>query len=189
MGERHRPWQWVFRGGATEHWRPSCFIGDCPRAQGRTRALRPPFPPPQVRGFWAGDHCEVCSDAYLAPLCRALNVAISRPREMAALTQAPGAGARSAMVSDAEHHLLYTGGQPLLVLDPTTNDIVAAFFLAGLIRSAGGWRGGGGGGGQGKGHMVDGRDTARRSRAPGPHAHGNAERQVMDGLRTEVCGK
>ena len=28
-----------------------------------------------------------------------------------------------------------------------------------------------------------------RSRAPGPHAHGNTERQVVDGLRTEVCGQ
>ena len=27
------------------------------------------------------------------------------------------------------------------------------------------------------------------SRAPGAHAHGNAERQVVDGLRTEVCGQ
>ena len=37
--------------------------------------------------------------------------------------------------------------------------------------------------------MVDGRDNAWRSRAPGPHTHGNAVRQVMDGLRTEVCGQ
>ena len=41
----------------------------------------------------------------------------------------------------------------------------------------------------GKGHVVDGRDNAWRSRAPGPHAHGNAVRQVMDGLRTDVCGQ
>ena len=27
------------------------------------------------------------------------------------------------------------------------------------------------------------------SRAPGPHAHGNTARQVVDGLRTEVCGQ
>ena len=27
------------------------------------------------------------------------------------------------------------------------------------------------------------------SRAPGAHAHGNTERQVVDGLRTEVCGQ
>ena len=26
-------------------------------------------------------------------------------------------------------------------------------------------------------------------RAPGPHAHGNAARQVVDGLTTEVCGR
>ena len=32
------------------------------------------------------------------------------------------------------------------------------------------------------------RDTMR-SRAPGAHAHGNTERQVVDGLRTEVCGQ
>ena len=37
--------------------------------------------------------------------------------------------------------------------------------------------------------MVDGRDNAWRSRAPGPHAHGNAARQVVDSLRTEVCGQ
>ena len=38
-------------------------------------------------------------------------------------------------------------------------------------------------------HVVDGRDNAWRSRAPGPHAHGNAARQVVDGLWTEVCGQ
>ena len=32
-------------------------------------------------------------------------------------------------------------------------------------------------------------DNAWRSRAPGPHAHGNAARQVVDGLRTEVWGR
>ena len=36
---------------------------------------------------------------------------------------------------------------------------------------------------------MDGRNNAWRSRAPGPHAHGNAARQVVDGLRTEVCGQ
>ena len=29
----------------------------------------------------------------------------------------------------------------------------------------------------------------RRNRAPGPHAHGNAARQVVGGLRMEVCGQ
>ena len=43
-----------------------------------------------------------------------------------------------------------------------------------------GRQGAGGGGG---------RDNAWRSRAPGPHAHGNAARQVVDGLWTEVCGQ
>ena len=38
-------------------------------------------------------------------------------------------------------------------------------------------------------NVVDGRDNAWGSRAPGPHAHGNAARQVVDGLRTEVCGQ
>ena len=38
-------------------------------------------------------------------------------------------------------------------------------------------------------YAVDGRDIAWRSRAPGPHAHGNAARQVVDGLRTEVWGQ
>ena len=33
--------------------------------------------------------------------------------------------------------------------------------------------------------MVDGRDSAWRNRAPGPHR--NTARQAMDGLRTEVC--
>ena len=36
---------------------------------------------------------------------------------------------------------------------------------------------------------VDGRDNAWRSRAPGPHAHGNAARQAVDGLWTEACGQ
>ena len=35
--------------------------------------------------------------------------------------------------------------------------------------------------------MVDGRDSAWRSRAPGPHT--NTARQAMDGLWTEVCGQ
>ena len=38
-------------------------------------------------------------------------------------------------------------------------------------------------------YVVDGRDSAWRSRAPGPHAHGNAARQALDGLRTEVWGQ
>ena len=42
---------------------------------------------------------------------------------------------------------------------------------------------------RGKGHMVDGRDKAWRSRAPGPHTHGNIARQVMDGLWTEARGQ
>ena len=37
--------------------------------------------------------------------------------------------------------------------------------------------------------MVDGRDSAWRNRAPGPHAHRNTARQAMDGLRTEVRGQ
>ena len=37
--------------------------------------------------------------------------------------------------------------------------------------------------------MVDGRDSAWRNRAPGPHAHRNTARQAMDGLWTEVCGQ
>ena len=35
--------------------------------------------------------------------------------------------------------------------------------------------------------MVDGRDSAWRNRAPGPHR--NTARQAMDGLWTEVCGQ
>ena len=37
-------------------------------------------------------------------------------------------------------------------------------------------------------YVVDGRDNVWRSRAHGPQAHGNTARQVVDGLRTEVCG-
>ena len=43
--------------------------------------------------------------------------------------------------------------------------------------------------GGGGGYVVDGRDNAWRSRAPGPHAHGNAATQVVDGLRPEVWGQ
>ena len=39
----------------------------------------------------------------------------------------------------------------------------------------------------GRGHMVDGPDSAWRNRAPGPHR--NTARQAMDGLWTEVCGQ
>ena len=35
--------------------------------------------------------------------------------------------------------------------------------------------------------MVDGRDSAWRNRAPGPHAHTNTARQAMDGLWTEAA--
>ena len=37
--------------------------------------------------------------------------------------------------------------------------------------------------------MVDGRDSAWRNRAPGPHAHRNTARQAMDSLWTEACGQ
>ena len=37
--------------------------------------------------------------------------------------------------------------------------------------------------------MVDGRDNAWRSRAPGPHARRNTARQVMDALWTEALGR
>ena len=37
--------------------------------------------------------------------------------------------------------------------------------------------------------MVDGRDNAWRSRAPGPHTHGNTAGQVMDGLWIEARGQ
>ena len=37
--------------------------------------------------------------------------------------------------------------------------------------------------------MVDGRDSAWRSRAPGPHAHRNTARQATDGLWTEARGR
>ena len=38
-------------------------------------------------------------------------------------------------------------------------------------------------------YVVDGRDNTWRNRAPGPHAHGNAARQVVGGLRPEVWGQ
>ena len=37
--------------------------------------------------------------------------------------------------------------------------------------------------------MVDGRDSAWRNRAPGPHAHKNTAGQAMDGLWTEARGQ
>jgi hypothetical protein len=37
--------------------------------------------------------------------------------------------------------------------------------------------------------MVDGRDSAWRNRAPGPHAHRNSARQATDGLWTEARGQ
>ena len=37
--------------------------------------------------------------------------------------------------------------------------------------------------------MVDGRDNAWRSRAPGPHAHRTTARQIVDGLKTEARGQ
>ena len=40
-----------------------------------------------------------------------------------------------------------------------------------------------------EGHMVDGRDSAWRNRAPGPHAHRNTARQATDGLWTEARGQ
>ena len=87
------------------------------------------------RGFWTGTHCDVCTDGYLEPVCRARNVAISRPREMPAITQAADTTAQSTIVSDEEYQLLYTGGQPMLVLDTNDNEIVARFSLGGIIRS------------------------------------------------------
>ena len=36
---------------------------------------------------------------------------------------------------------------------------------------------------------VDGWDNARRSGAPGRHAHGNAARHAVDDRRAEVCGQ
>ena len=37
--------------------------------------------------------------------------------------------------------------------------------------------------------MVDGRDSAWRNKALGPHAHRNTARQAMDGLWTEARGQ
>ena len=39
------------------------------------------------------------------------------------------------------------------------------------------------------GGPVKARSLRRRNRAPGLQAYGNAARQVVDGLRTEVCGQ
>ena len=38
-------------------------------------------------------------------------------------------------------------------------------------------------------YVVDGKDSAWSNRAPGSHADGNTARQVVDSLRTEVCGQ
>ena len=38
-------------------------------------------------------------------------------------------------------------------------------------------------------YVVDSQDNAWRNRAPGPHAHRNTVRQVVDGPRTEVWGQ
>ena len=42
---------------------------------------------------------------------------------------------------------------------------------------------------RGKGHMVDGRDSAWRNRAPGPHAHRNTAGQATDGLWRQARGQ
>ena len=49
------------------------------------------------------------------------------------------------------------------------------------LRTCDSWSGGA--------YVVDHWDNAWGSRAPGPHTHGNTARQVVDGLRTEVCGQ
>ena len=38
-------------------------------------------------------------------------------------------------------------------------------------------------------HGVDGRDNTRRSRAPGPNAHRNTARHMVDDRRAEVGGQ
>ena len=86
-----------------------------------------------TRGYWAGPHCDECRAGYLEPACRALNVAIARPREQPALAQ-NWAGGR-AIVSDEAHRRLYAGGAPLLVVDTDTDATAVAVELGGAIQS------------------------------------------------------
>ena len=119
------------------YWGPNCAAlcdcngrGPCGSLDGVCRCFQD-----AARGYWAGAHCEACSDGYLAPACQARNVAISRPRELPVVAQAEGGGARGGMVLDEAYHLLYTGGQPLLVIDTETDAVVASFWLAGAVRA------------------------------------------------------
>ena len=89
----------------------------------------------EARGFWAGDHCDVCVEGYLEPVCKAKNVAISRPRELPAVAEAQRAAPGGAVVADAAHRLLYTGGAPLLVYDSDTDEWRAERDLGGVVRS------------------------------------------------------
>lgn len=44
-----------------------------------------------TEGYWAGAACDECSAGYLAPLCRARDVAITRAGELSAITYARAA--------------------------------------------------------------------------------------------------
>ena len=55
-----------------------------------------------ARGYWAGDRCDVCVRGYLEPLCRALNVVVSRGLELPAAT-AEVVDVESAVLSDEEY--------------------------------------------------------------------------------------
>ena len=80
-------------------------------------------------GFWAGPRCATCQTGYLEPLCRARNVAISRPREVP--VQAQGA---VALVVDERHGLMYTGGRPLLVFWGGDAGALRPFSVGGTVR-------------------------------------------------------
>ena len=83
----------------------------------------------EERGFWAGEHCQSCLAGYLEPICRAKNVAISRPLEVP--VQAEEA---AALVADEHHQLIYAGGNPLLVFDSGNDNVLTSFALGGTVR-------------------------------------------------------
>ena len=75
-------------------------------------------------------------DGYLEPVCKAKNVAISRPRELPAIVEAQSVDPQSVIVTDEEYRVLYTGGTPLLVYDSDTDEWLQQLSLGGTVRCA-----------------------------------------------------